>query len=67
MKIQLFIHLFNGTIKKYDVPNDISVKNLIKIIKKKNKITCDIKIKDGCSILKYKSTLFIYNFFLWKY
>ena len=57
MKIQLFIHLFNGTIKKYEVSNDISVKNLIKIIKKKNKIIGDIKIKDGCTILKYKSTL----------
>ena len=45
MKIQLFIHLFDGTIDTMNVSNDISVKNVIKKIKKKYNYNTEIKLK----------------------
>ena len=57
MKIQLFIHLFDGKIKKYEVNNNISINSLIKIIKKTNKIYGDIKIKNGSGLFKYNDSL----------
>jgi len=57
MKIQLFIHLFNGKIQKYEVNNNSSINSLLKLIKKKNKINGDIKIKNGCGLFKYNVSL----------
>ena len=57
MKIQLFIHLFDGTIDTINVSNDISVKNVIKKIKKKYNYTNEIKLKSNTKLLKYNLSL----------
>ena len=38
MKIQLFIHLFDDSIRKYNVSNNITIKDLLKLMKKTNMI-----------------------------
>jgi hypothetical protein len=57
MKIQLFIHLFDGSIESMMVSNDMSIKNLIKKIKKKLHIKHDIKLKSNVKLLKYNLSL----------
>ena len=57
MKIQLFIHLFDGSIETLNVSNDMSVKNLIKKIKKKYKYKFDFKLKSNIKLLKYNTSL----------
>jgi len=57
MKIQIFIHLFDGSIEKYNVVNDISCKNLIKRIKKEYKIEGNIKLKTGSKLVNNDLTL----------
>jgi len=57
MKIQLFIHLFDGSIETMMVSNDMSIKNLIKKIKKKLHIKHDIKLKTNVKLLKYNQSL----------
>jgi hypothetical protein len=59
MKIQIFIHLFDGTIEKYSISNSISCKNLIKKIKNEYKIEGNIKLKlkSGSKLIKDDLTL----------
>jgi hypothetical protein len=57
MKIQIFIHLFDGTVEKYSVVNSISCKNLIKRIKTKYKIDVNIKLKTGSKLISDNLTL----------
>jgi hypothetical protein len=57
MKIQIFIHLFDGTIETYSISNSISCKNLIKKIKKEYKIYGNIKLKNGSKLIKNDLTL----------
>ena len=57
MKIQLFVHLFDGTIDTLTVSNDISVKNVIKRMKKKYNYKTEIKIKSNTKLLKYNLSL----------
>jgi hypothetical protein len=57
MKIQVFIHLFDGSVEKYNVVNSISCKNLIKRIKTEYKIKGNIKLKTGSKLIIYDLTL----------
>ena len=59
MKIQIFIHLFDGSIEKYSISNSVSCKNLIKKIKKEYKIDGNItlKLKTGSKLIKDELTL----------
>jgi hypothetical protein len=57
MKIQIFIHLFDGTVEKYSIVNSISCKNLIKKIKTKYKIDGNIKLKTGSKLISDNLTL----------
>ena len=61
MALQIFIHLFDDTIKKYNVSKDISTKNLIKLIKKTTNINSEIKLKNNTHLLKYNLTLLEQN------
>ena len=61
MKIQLFIHLFDDSIRKYNVSNNITIKDLLKIIKKTNMIKNKIKIKNATQLLKNDLTLLEHN------
>jgi len=58
MKLQIFIHLFDGSVEKYSVVNSISCKNLIKKIKNKYKIDGNIKLKTGSRLIIDNLTLF---------
>ena len=61
MKIQLFVHLFDDTIKQYNVSNNITIKKLLKLVKKNNNIKNDIKIKNSTNLLKNDVTLLEQN------
>jgi hypothetical protein len=61
MEIQLFIHLFDGTIRKYNVSNNITIKDLLKLIKKTNMIENKIKLKNATHLLKNDLTLLEQN------
>ena len=63
MKIQLFIHLFDDSIRKYSVSNNITIKDLLKLIKKTNIIEkkIKIKIKNATQLLKNDLTLLEHN------
>jgi len=57
MKIQLFIHLVDGNIETLNISNSISIKNLIKKLRKKYKYNYDITLNNNFKIFKYNSTL----------
>ena len=61
MKIQLFVHLFDDTIKKFNVCNNITIKELLKMVKKNNNIKNNIKIKNSTHLLKNELTLLEQN------
>ena len=61
MKIQLFVHLFDDTIKKFNVCNNITIKELLKMVKKNNNIKNNIKIKNSTHLLKNDLTLLEQN------
>ena len=61
MKIQLFVHLFDDTIKKYNVSNNITIKKLLKLVKKNNNIKNNIKLKNSTKLLKNDLTLLEQN------
>ena len=57
MKIQLFIHLIDGNLETLNISNTISIKNLVKKIRKKYKYKFDITLNNNIKFLKYNSTL----------
>jgi hypothetical protein len=57
MDIQIFIHLFDGTITTHKVNNNITLTKLIKLIKQKYKIHANIKIKSETKLLQNNLTL----------
>jgi uncharacterized membrane protein YqaE (UPF0057 family) len=57
MDIQIFIHLFDGTITTHKVNNNISLTKLIKLIKQKHKIQANIKVKSETKLLQNNLTL----------
>jgi hypothetical protein len=61
MEIQLFINLFDGTIRKYNVSNNTTINDLLKLINKTNNIENKIKIKNATQLLKNDLTLLEQN------
>jgi len=57
MDIQIFIHLFDGTITTYKVKNNITITKFIKLIKQKYNIHADIKLKSETKLLQTTLTL----------